>query len=285
MSTQPDVELEAAPGIALVSWRAPATEAALFTLAAEVGLTGVQLDFGGPDRAAWLDAPGSVLRLRRHASDNGVELLAVAGNLLNDIGLTAPAGTATATKVRSLIERMLDTAAALGCPLVFVPSFRRSTIDGPETLRRTAEVLAWASREADVRGLTLANENTLRPLEALTLIEWVNAANFRLILDVYNLYRAGVDAVEIVASLTAHLADQVHLKNGVDGNTSVPLTCGDSNIDPVLNKLSQRAVPLRSLVLENDYRDGNMGRLRADIDWARKRAERLRTSRVGHGHE
>jgi sugar phosphate isomerase/epimerase len=241
-------------------------------LAARAGLTGVQLDFGGPGRAERLDTPGLVPALRRRASDSGVQLLAVAGNLLNDIGLTAPAGTAEAARVRDLIERMLDTAAGLGCPLVFVPSFRRSAIDGPQALRRTAEVLAWAAREAEPRGLTFANENTLPPSQALTLVERVGVAGFRLVLDVYNLPRAGVDAPGVVGELAAHLADQVHLKDGADGDTTVPLGRGDGGIGTTLDALARSAAPVRFLVLENDYRDGDLERLGADVAWARERA-------------
>lgn len=270
-----------APDLGMVSWRAPVIGTGLLTLAAQAGLAAVQVDFGGHDRGPWLDAPGNLARLRRQASDTGVRLSAVAGNLLNDVGLTAPEGTTAAMQVRALIDRMLDAAAALGCPLVFLPSFRRSAIDGPLAFDRTSEVLAWASSEASLRGLVLGNENTLGPARASELVTRVDAANFKLVLDVHNLPRAGVDPVEVVTALTTHLADQVHLKNGVGEDTTVPLSQGDFDIVQTLDELARQAVAVNLFVLENDYRDGDLRRLNSDIAWARRQAQRSPKPSIG----
>lgn len=244
--------------------------ARLLDLAEVCGIAGVQLDFGGPGRGPWLDDGNGLTELRRGASDRGVELLAIAGNVLNDVGLTAPAGTAEAARVRSLVDRMLDAAAASGCPLVFLPSFRRSVIDGPGSFERTVEVLTWASDQASARTLLLANENTLGPAGVQSLVEQVDRHNFRLILDTYNLPLAGVEPTGVVAAAAGHLADQVHVKDGRAGDTTVAVGAGDGAVGSTLDAMVTSGQDVRFLVLENDYRDGDTDRLSADVAWAER---------------
>ncbi|THV42241.1 sugar phosphate isomerase/epimerase family protein [Glycomyces buryatensis] len=271
-----EAEPGTAPSIGLVSWRSPAVGTAFLDLASRTGVAGVQLDFGGPGRAPWLDQPRHLELLRRRSVETGIALLAVAGNALNDIGLAAPVRSAAAAEVERLVVRMLDAAAALGCPLVFLPSFRRSAIEDSEALHRTAQVLSWAAAEASARRLLLANENTLGPGRALELVERVAAPNFRLVLDNYNLASAGVDPAGIIADLAPYLADQVHLKDGPAGVNTAPLGSGDGHLESTMDALARERLDVRFLLLENDYRDGDDARLSADIAWARNQAERLR---------
>ncbi|MEU8890011.1 TIM barrel protein [Streptomyces sp. NPDC048442] len=291
-----------APRIALADWRLPVAGKAAVELAARTGADAVQLDLGGPGRADWLDAPGSVAALRETAEATGVELAALSGNLLNDIGLTAPEGSAPADLVRTTLLRLLDTATALGVPLVFVPSFRRSAIDSASDLRRTATVLAWAAREAADRNLLLASENALSPTDSRDLVEAVASPAFRLLLDTYNPRAAGVDVPELIRVNAPWICGQVHLKDGLRGEGGgVPLGGGDGRLTETLTALASYAVPVGTLVVETDHRGSPAGRppagpgstdlmatdlvatdplatdpLAADIAWSRRHAGILR---------
>ncbi|WP_158104592.1 sugar phosphate isomerase/epimerase family protein [Amycolatopsis kentuckyensis] len=252
--------------LGLAEWRLPAAGAEAVHRTAAAGAGGLQLDFGGPGRGEWLDAPGRVRAVRDAAVTSGVRLLAVAGNHLNDVGLTtAPA--------RPIVERLLDAAHALEVPLVFLPSFRRSAIDGPAAFERTARVLAWAAAEAEARGLRLASENVLAPHRATELAERVGSPAFRLLLDTFNPVKAGLRPEALVAGAGPLLADQVHLKDGPPDVGATPaLGDGTGRVHSTLDALREHAVPVRALVLENDYRDGDPGRLATDLAWARRRA-------------
>ncbi|RLV10062.1 hypothetical protein CTZ27_02120 [Streptomyces griseocarneus] len=265
----------AGPLIGLADWRLPVTGPAAVDLAARLGADGLQLDLGGPGRGPRLDVQDTLGALRERSAATGVRLLAVTGNRLNDIGVTAPAGSAAAREVRDVLERVLDTAHTLGAPLAFVPSFRRSAIDGPDALRRTAEVLSWAAGEAAARGLLLASENTLVPEEALALVERVASPAFRLLLDTYNPRAAGVDVCGLVHTAGHSLADQIHLKDGSGpGGTGgdVLLGDGDGGLPAVLAALAAHRVRVRALVLETDHRDGDPARLAEDLARARAHA-------------
>ncbi|MEU5426476.1 sugar phosphate isomerase/epimerase family protein [Streptomyces olivoreticuli] len=281
----PTAPARQAVAVGLTGWRLPVAGTTVLDLAAGLGADGVQLDLGGPGRGEPLDAPGTVEALRERSAATGVVLLGVAANTLNDIGLTAPAGGADARRVRETVVRLLDTAHALGAPLAFVPSFRRSAIDGSEALRRTAEVLAWAAAEATSRGLVLANENVLDAARAVELVEGVGSPAFRLLLDTYNPHAAGIDTVGLIAGAGRHFADQVHVKDGLGGaDGTVPLGAGDGNVEAVLAATARHRVGVRTLVLENDYRDGDTVRLATDIAWARRQAKTL-TARLNEVDE
>ncbi|WP_175647279.1 sugar phosphate isomerase/epimerase family protein [Streptomyces cyaneochromogenes] len=262
--------------MALAEWRLPVQGTEALRLARAVGADGVQLDFGGPGRGEWLDTPGRVDALRAEAQSTGVRLLAVAGNHLNDVGLTSRAA-------RPVLERLLDAAAALAVPLVFVPSFRRSAIDSAAAFDRTAEVLGWAAADAAARGLVLASENVLTGKQARTLVERVASPAFRLVLDTFNPVEAGLSCRELVAELGEFLADQVHLKDGPPAvGATPPLGTGTGRLDDTLEALREQQVPVRALVLENDYRDGDRARMLADLHWARQRTRSFVTTRGGN---
>ncbi|MFD5465940.1 sugar phosphate isomerase/epimerase family protein [Kitasatospora sp. NPDC127059] len=262
--------MTAAPLFGPAGWRLPAGHVDAVELAHRAGADGLQLDLGGPGRGPWLDAPGTLERILDACARHGVRPLAVAGNTLNDIGLHAPTGSQDALRARHVLIRVLDAAQALGAPLAFVPSFRRSAITDRPELARTATVLAWAAAEARARGLLLANENDLDPLRARDLVERVAADGFRLLLDTYNPRVAGVDAVALVEAVHPWLAPQVHLKDGTGGSvTQGLLGDGDGPVREALAALAAHGFTPEALVLENDYRDGDPARLARDLHRAR----------------
>jgi sugar phosphate isomerase/epimerase len=257
--------------VGLAEWRLPAAGVEAVRLAAALGADGVQLDLGGPGRGEWIDAPGRIDALRAEAGHRNVRLLALAGNHFNDVGLTSAPRI-----VRPLLERLLDAAVALTVPLVFVPSFRRSAIDGPDAFDRTAQALRWAAARAEERDLVLANENVLTGERARALADAVGSPAFRLVLDTFNPVAAGLRADALVAALADLLADQIHLKDGPpDRGPSPLLGAGAGRLAETVDALHEHRVRVRALVLENDYRDGDAARLAADLAWARRRAEQL----------
>lgn len=265
--------------VGLAEWRLPVSGVEAVRLAASVGADGVQLDFGGPGRGELIDAPGRTDALLAEARACKVRLLALAGNHFNDVGLASGPEI-----VLPLLERLLDAAVALEVPLVFVPSFRRSAIDGPAALARTTEALGWAAAEAAARGLVLASENVLTGGQARALAGEVGSPAFRIVLDTFNPVAAGLRADALVTSLGDLLADQVHLKDGPpDAGPSPMLGAGDGRLDNTIGALRQRRVPVRAFVLENDYRDADYARLVTDLAWARRRARHFTTVPAGNG--
>ena len=255
--------------IGLADWRLPVSGRDAIYLAAEIGVEGIQLDLGGPGRAPWLDNSQTLKAIRQAFTETRVQPLAVSANVLNDIGLCAKADTFASQKVRNIITRAIDTAEVLGAGLVFFPSFRRSEITNQAELVRTAEVLNWACSQAQLRGLLLATENVLDPDNLLKLIRMVNSAHFRVVLDTGNPLKAGQSPLGVVKVAARLIAPQIHIKAMAE---CAPLTCSDQIILDVINSLNNEGCHVNALVLENDYRDGVISRIKSDVSWLRSNA-------------
>ncbi|SFT49412.1 Xylose isomerase-like TIM barrel [Actinopolyspora lacussalsi subsp. righensis] len=269
------------PAIGLAEWRLPVRGAEAVELAASYGVRGIQLDFGGSGRGVPLDTPGRARSLRREANGSGVELLAVAGNLLNDIGLTAPERSRAARSARGAMIALLDSAVALGVRLVLVPSFRASTIDGPEELERTVSVLRWAAEEARTRNLVLANENVLSPTTAVELFERVGSDSFRLVLDTGNPDVEGTDVPGLVRTLGPRIADQVHLKDGPLGLGDEWRGSGEIRATELSRAFARSGISVNWLILENDYRVADPRVIGLDVAAARRFADRIVPTKTG----
>lgn len=261
--------------VGVADWRLPVRGADAVVMAARAGADGVALDLGGSGRGPDLGAPGRVDRVSEACARTGIRPLALAANHLNDLGITAEPHSVTGRRVRRLVEHLLDTASALGAPLVIVPSFRSSSITNRTDLDLTAVMLSWAAREAAARGLILAHENVLSATDALWLARRVGSDALRFQLDTWNPVAAQLDVPGLVAALDGRWADQVHLKDGppVTGRTP-PLGQGVAEISATLAAFGALvASPVRALIVEGDYRSrADQQTLCADVSFARKMA-------------
>lgn len=258
--------------IGLTDWRLPVRGSDAIRLTADVGVDGIQLDLGGRNRAPWLDDPHTLKAAREALDETQVYPLAVTANVLNDIGLCAKSGTTASHDVRKIIIRAIDTAYKLGAELVFFPSFRRSEITNYSDLVRTAEVLNWACYQAEQRGLLLATENVLNPDNLLKLIRMVDSGNIRIVLDTANPLKVGQSPLSVIKVAANLIAPQVHIKSMAE---SAPLTYDEQVIMDVIKALNNEKCHFNAVVLENDYRDGVISRIKNDVCWLKKNAMTL----------
>ncbi|AOS64328.1 sugar phosphate isomerase/epimerase family protein [Actinoalloteichus hymeniacidonis] len=259
--------------VGMVDWRIRESGPAAVRRSARLGVDGIQLDLGGPGTGPRLDAPGRLDAVREIAESTGVRLLAVCANRLNDIGLTARAGSRDAARVQRVLDRLLDAAHFLGAPLVIVPGFRRSAIGGPEHFARTAAVLREAARAAEARNLLLGSMNRLDARWSTLLAKAVGSAAFRLMLNPANVTASGTCPVDFVGETAGLLADQVALKEVPPDVRAGPEPGSVTDrLDDTLDALRAQRVPVRALVSETDHRDGDPIRLAHDLDRLRRRA-------------
>lgn len=250
--------------IGLVDWRLPYSGYKAVRLSKELGVDAIQLDLGGPNRAPWLDEPHNLRLLKNTLIDSNITPLAIAANVINDIGLTAEVGSASYFQVKKIVIRALDIAEKIGANLVIIPSFRLSAINNLLSFYRTAEILQWACSEAKDRELFIATENILLPKQLMLLISLVNSSNLRIILDTGNLALAGVNPISIINIASHILSGQIHIKNSINTNS---LNTNNSDVSCPLLELNNLQLKIESLVLENDYRDGDIERIKSDINW------------------
>ncbi|WLI10860.1 MULTISPECIES: sugar phosphate isomerase/epimerase [Pseudomonas] len=255
------------PRIALADWRLPFNGSQALGFTAWCGLHDIQIDFGGPGRAPSLDSVSRLRAIRDASIAHDVNVLAVACNQMNDLGLHSAVHSPVGEKVRSLVMQTLDAAAFLGASMVFFPSFRKSAIGDRQTLEATARLLQWACEQGEQRALLVANENDLDVQASRRLVEHVNQRNFRLILDTYNPVKVGVRPSTLILELPSVFASQVHVKDGRSGlDASVPLGFGDGSVAETLDTLRD-IQSFDTYVLENDYRCGDPAHLQHDLGW------------------
>jgi 2-epi-5-epi-valiolone 7-phosphate 2-epimerase len=233
--------------------------------AAELGFTAIHLDAGPLDSDLLLDDPARLAAHRQAARESGVQIGAVSPSYLNDYGPTNPPSSESARRCQQLIEIAIGAAAQLGAPLVFVPSFRAGEIRDDTDLRRTAEVLQAACDLAAPHGLLVASENTLGVEGNLRLLELTGRDNLQVLLDTQNPVLWGHDTAALTAELWPHLSDQVHVKDGHDGQMgNAALGAGQSGFAATAAVLKAHGFA-GTFISENDYLGENAGRAAQDL--------------------
>ncbi len=252
---------------ALTDWRLPTSGVEAIRLCAENQINAIQIDFGGPGRSPCLDNSKRQELILEACDRYGVQITALAGNQLNDIGLGTEINRHDRKIVEDLIISILDVASRFSVPLVFLPSFRQGHITDQASLKRTANILRWACQEAQQRNIVLANENDLSGILARQLMAEVNMENFCLIFDCFNLVKAGHSAIEILTQMDGCFATQVHIKDGLIGKEGyMPLGQGDGQLKTILSAL-MKTTWAKLYVLESDYRDYKSLLLQNDLQW------------------
>jgi L-ribulose-5-phosphate 3-epimerase len=220
--------------------------------AAALGFESVHISSGALDGPFRLDDDRVREEYRRASADTGVRIDAISPGDLNDLGMTSGPGTPAAARVGQTIRIAIEAAIDLAVPLVFLPSFRAGEIRTDEDLRRTADVLAEACDLAAGR-LTIATENTLGSADNRRLLEASGRPDLRILLDTQNPALWGHPVAPLVEELWPSLTDQVHVKDGVDGEMGdAPLGAGDSGFDDTAAVLRRRGFS-GALISENDY--------------------------------
>jgi len=251
--------------LALVDWRLPVCGVDAVRFCRTHQVDAVQLDFGGPGRAPCLDTREKQDAILEACAQYNIKITALAANRFNEIGLGSKRDRSDRRAVQHLIISILDVAKNFNVPLVFFPSFYQGLIRDQEILRETAQLLRWICQEAQDRDLSIGNENDLPVASAKQLIAEVNADNFYLIFDSYNLHKAGHSTIDFLIQMEGYFATQVHIKE--DGK--IKLGRGDGEITMILNQLNKYDW-VEWYVLENDYRDNDITRLQTDLFWLKQ---------------
>jgi len=208
--------------IGVTQWSVDGHGAETLHRAAELGFAAIHLSSGALGGDLRLDDVAVRQSYVRAAQTTGVTIMAISPGDLNDLGLTSPAGSANAHRCLDSIRIAIDAAVEMHVPLVFLPSFRAGEIRDTSDLRRTAAVLAEACDHAAGRPVTIATENTLGAEGNLRLLDAVGRPDLRVLLDTQNPAWWGHRVASMVDVLWPHLADQVHVKDGRDGQMGTP---------------------------------------------------------------
>jgi sugar phosphate isomerase/epimerase len=273
--------------IGVTGWSLGGNGGACLKIAASAGFGAIQIGINGPGDCRKLSSSCWVDPIRRASLAHMVAVTAVALNVLEEWGIGESPADAGRRRALALVRSGARTARDLGATLVYVPSFGQNRMDGPRSVERTAGFLQPACRIAADHGLELASENTLGLADNLLLVDSVQDAAFRILIDTYNPVLWGYDTAELILGLQPYLASQAHVKDGVGGVMgSAPLGAGEGRTGVALRAFSAVGYT-GTFFLENDYRGEKLPRAAADIRYLRDRQSipiadaRMRTSAGG----
>src|ERR1700730_12193632 len=176
----------------IAAWRCRSAGPGSLHLAARHGFEAVQIDLGGPVRGLDLKDSGVISAYADARDSTGIDISAIAANVINDIGLPSQ----EPNDVRA-IDRWFDTAVAaaaiLGARAIIVPRFGRRRIRDQESFAATTVALRRLVARVAGTALVLASETDLGADHQMQLFDEVESSRLRIIFDTYNPVRAGQD--------------------------------------------------------------------------------------------
>lgn len=238
---------------AIAEWCSPVAGPAVCRLASEAGLDGVELCFDGYEH----NLPLTDARVRRYYLDAqqkyGMGFAALAVNALDKSFRMPPENERRAQERRFVLRAAVDTAAAMGIPILQVPNFWDNAIHNEDEMALTAGFFQEACEAAEPHGIIVSSENPMSVEDNIRLCDMVDRPNFRLYFDTENpVYFSRARTPDMLRALGDRVC-QIHVKDGTDDQMScMPLGQGHAMFDEcaaVIREIGYRGW----IVTENNY--------------------------------
>ncbi len=175
--------------------------------AKQIGLDGVQVDFGRGDNDLPLFDPKLQKRFLDEVKKQKMEIASLAMGVLNNIPYKSD------LRAERWVEEGIDVARALGTDIILLAFFGNGDLqdDEPgtnEVIRRLRKV----TPKAEKAGVTLAIESWLSAEHHVSIIERVGSPAVKVYYDVANSHKAGHDIYTEIHRLGRFIC-QVHAKD------------------------------------------------------------------------
>jgi L-ribulose-5-phosphate 3-epimerase len=182
---------------------------AALDVAKQIGLDGVQIDFGVPGNKMRLRTPEYQKSYRDAMARTGLAVASLAICEMNEAPLKSDARAA------AWLDESLDVCVAMKLPLVMAPAFSRADLDMAKTaeIDHLVKVLRAAATKAEKLGVLIGLENYLSADDNRKIIDRVGSPNVKVYYDVGNSTDKGRDVVKEIRSL-GKLICEFHAKDG-----------------------------------------------------------------------
>lgn len=232
--------------------------------AAEYGFSGMELDFGAYEKAYPLSVPAVQRAYLEMADAYGMDFPSMTIDSLNWYGLSRPLHSRNGMIAFDGIRRGIEAAAAMGIPVIQLPSFNDGAIRNETDFHNTCEKIKMACEIARPLGITIASENTLSAKDTQRMVREVGYGNFGIMFDTQNYFLAdGRDTAALLREIHPYVV-QVHLKDGYNGKLSGSvLGTGESGFFRTAEAIKETACT-QWLLLENYYHTQPMSNLDSD---------------------
>lgn len=200
-----------------------------FPRAAAAGLDLIEfiLDFEDAEENPLLADPAAI---RATMQATGVGVASVCADYFMEAPLHRPE---TATGSAAVLNRLIETAAALGIGDIVIPCVDQSRLADWEDEDRLAATLTLAVERADRANVRLSLETDLDSARFAALLARLPSPRIAVNYDIGNSASLGYDPAEEWAAYGPRVSD-VHVKDRVRGGGSVELGSGDADIPGVI---------------------------------------------------
>ncbi len=250
--------------IGIVEWAFPVPGPYGLKIAADMGIEGMELDFGDYETGFKLSNPVIQKAYMECGSQFGVEFPSIALNALNAHGMRHGRNTYDGMIAVETICRGVQAAADMKIPVVQVPSFDDGAIDSEEDFWNTCEKVRLACELAKRHDIIIAVENVLSAEDSLKMIREVNCDNLKVFYDSQNYQlEKGYSQQEILRELKEYIC-QIHIKDGFNQTiSSALLGKGDTEFYKTV-QIIKECHCTTWLLLENYYNQKPLSLLNAD---------------------
>lgn len=241
--------------IGIVEWAFPFPGPYGLKIAAELGIQGMELDFGEYETGFQLSNPKVQDAYLECGEKFGVEFPSMALNALNTHGMSSGRSTVDGMIAIETIRKGIAAAQRMGIPVVQLPSFHdnRGDIRSEQDFYNTCEMLRFACDLAEGSDLILAMENVLDAEQTKKMIREVGSERLKVLYDTQNYYlNHGISQPELLEQLADDVV-QIHVKDGFNKTiSSALLGKGDVSFRETAEVI-KRTQCTEWLLLENFY--------------------------------
>ncbi|MGI6007276.1 MAG: sugar phosphate isomerase/epimerase family protein [Ruminococcus sp.] len=236
-----------------VEWACPFRGPSGMKIAAELGLQGIELDFGEYEEGYPLYNPRIQEAYLECGDKYGIEFPSMALNALNAHGMSHERDSVDGMIAFETIEKGIETALAMSIPVVQLPSFDNGYIHDEKDFYNVCEKLKFACELSEGTDLVIAFENVLDGEKTLEMIQEVNSPRIKVFYDTQNYYLfSGLNPAKVLEDISGEVA-QIHIKDGYNSRiSSALLGQGDTSFMETAEVIKKTQCT-RWLLLENYY--------------------------------
>ncbi|MDO5548257.1 MAG: sugar phosphate isomerase/epimerase family protein [Eubacteriales bacterium] len=241
--------------IGFVEWGFPFPGPYAMKIASELGLEGMELDFGEYEMDFPLHNPRIQDAYLECGEKFGIAFPSMALNALNTHGMSSGRDTLDGKIAIETIRKGIAAAKRMDIPVVQLPSFHdnRGDIRTDEDFYNTCEMLRFACDLAADSKIILAMENVLDAERTKQMIREVGSDRLKVLFDTQNYYlNHGYSQPQLLEDIAEYVV-QIHVKDGFNNTiSSALLGTGDVSFLETAEVI-KRTGCTEWLLLENFY--------------------------------
>jgi len=239
--------------LGIVEWAFPMPGPYGLKTAAELGLQGMELDFGEYEDGFRLGNPRIQDAYLECGAKYGIEFPSMAINALNTHGMSHDRDSVDGMIATEAIKKGITAAKRMNIPVVQLPSFDSGDIRTEKDFYNTCEKVRLACELAEGSDIILAVENVLDAEHTKKMLKEVGCDKLKVMFDTQNYYLdRGYSEPELLSEIADDVV-QIHIKDGFNGAiSSALLGHGDVSFMETAEVI-KRTRCTKWLLLENYY--------------------------------